>query len=461
MTNSKDLSAFKDKKVAVIGCGVEGVESVRFFSKHQAHVTLFDQKEEDEIDSILLSELKAVGCTLVFGRDAFSHLGKFDLVVRSPGIRKDTEFLQKAEEGGAIVTSQTKLFFDLSPARIIAVTGTKGKGTTATLIYEMLKRAGKDTFLGGNIGVPPLSFLEKVTKDSVVVLELSSFQLHDLTKSPHIAVMLMVVPEHLDYHKDLEEYIDAKRNLLRFQSASDFAVINRDYIITNESDVYTDGKVFLVSREREVPEGTFIKDNAIWIRKDGGEKKIIDTDKILLVGKHNIENASAAAMAATLAGISFEDIKEVLSTFKGLEHRLELVREVNNIRYYNDSFSTTPETAIAAIESFTEPEILILGGSSKDSNFDELGKTIRLAKNIKAIIGIGFEWERIKEAIGNPEQEILMIDGATDMATVVQAASKIATSGDVVLLSPACASFGMFKNYKDRGNQFKKEVINL
>ena len=393
------------------------------------------------------------------GEKYLEGLDQYDLVIRSPGVKISTleKFVSKDK-----ITSQIKIFFDLCPCEIIGVTGTKGKGTTSALIYEMLKKQGFDAYLGGNIGVPPFEFLDKLTVHSKVVLELSSFQLMDLKKSPHIAVMLMITSEHLNWHESLDEYVDAKRNILRHQNEKDFAILNRDYPATNESDAHTGGKVFTISREQEsLNEGCFVKDGKVWLRIEKKETPIIDIKDILLPGKHNLENVCAAVMAAYLAGVSKENIAFILKTFKGLEHRLELVATVNGVRYYDDSFSTIPETAIAAIEAFKEPEILILGGSSKNSDFSELGKVISKAKNIKAIIGIGVEWERIKEQIAKSETPIPVIEGAKDMVTIVAAAAKIAVSGDVVLLTPACASFDMFKNYKDRGEQFKKEVNKL
>ncbi len=459
----KQLQLFSDKKIAILGLGVEGLSSARFLAKHRAHLVIFDQKSESEIDPVIINEVKDLKIACILGKQAFKQLQKekFDLVIRSPGINKNEVFLLDAAKSGAIITSQTQLFFDLCKSPIIGVTGTKGKGTTATLIYEMLKKDGKDAYLGGNIGLPPLEFLEKLSDDSIVVLELSSFQLHDLHTSPHIAVMLMVVPEHLDYHDNAEDYLDAKRNLLRFQKSTDFAVLNRDYIATNESDIYTDGKVYFVSRERKVNEGCYVYNNAFWVRQHGKEEKIILTKDILLPGKHNWENVCAAIMAAILAGVKEESIVSVLKTFKGLEHRLEFVREVNGVRYFDDSFSTTPETAIAAIEAFAEPEILILGGSSKNSDFTQLGNTISEAQNIKAIIGIGEEWKRIKESLHNLPHHVLLVEGADSMHKAVRAAATIAKKGDVVILSPACASFDMFKNYKERGNLFKEEVFKL
>ncbi len=452
---------WKDKRVAVIGLGVEGISSVRYLCEKGASVTVLDERESGEIDEEIRDELRLLNVTLMTGGTSLDNLGQYETIVRSPGVRFLRKELQEASAAGVSITSQTQLFLDECPCPVIGVTGTKGKGTTASLIYEMLKKSELDAYLGGNIGLPPFSFLNKLTPQSKVVLELSSFQLHDVVTSPHIAVVLMITPEHLNYHTDMEEYVEAKRNILRFQTTKDFAVINRDYLPSHESDIVTDGKVFYVSRERDgVSQGCFVKNNAVWITMQGAEWKIIDVEKIKLLGKHNLENVCAAVMAATLAGAAKNEIESVLMSFTGLPHRLELVAEKNGVRYYDDSFSTTPETAIAAIETFSVPEILILGGSGKKSDFTELGTVIAKAKNIKAIIGIGEEWPRMKAQLqlSNFKSQIPLIEGATDMRTIVAAASKIATPGDVVLLSPACASFGMFKNYKERGELFKEEI---
>ena len=360
--SEEQLAVFKNKKVAILGLGAEGLSTGVFLSKFGADLTFFDQKDEKDISPEILGQARGLG-EVVAALDAFTKLIGFDLIVRSPGISSKQAFLEKAEKDGAIITSQTKLFFDLCPCYIVGVTGSKGKGTTSMLIYQMLKESERDVYLGGNIGIPPLTFLEDLAESSVVVLELSSYQLQDLTKSPHIAVMLMTVPEHLIYHEDMSEYVDAKRNVLRYQAKEDFAILNRDYLPTHESDMYTNGKVFQITRERTTTEqGTSLKDGAIWMRVEGTEWKIIDTKDIALPGKHNWENAAAAAMAATLAGASKADIVKVLKTFRGLPHRLELVREVRGVKYYDDSIATNPESAIAAIESFTQPKVLILGG---------------------------------------------------------------------------------------------------
>lgn len=436
------LTQFTNKKIAVVSAGgkVESTSNAKFFEKQGAKVTIFDQTQ---------------------GEEFLEKLDEFDLVVRSPGVKLSAIQNSEFKIQNSKITSQTKLFFDLAPCKIIGVTGTKGKGTTSSLIYEMLKKQGLDAYLGGNIGEPPFNFLDKLNAQSLVVLELSSFQLIDLDKSPHIAVMLMTTIEHLDWHKDLEEYVNAKRNILKFQTAEDFAILNRDYIASNESDIHTNAKVFYVSTERNGYEGCSIKDNAVFLKLNGKEEKIIDSEDVLIPGKHNLENVSAAVLAATLSGVSKGNIVSVLKTFKGLEHRLELVGTINGVKYYDDSFSTTPETATAAINAFNNPEILILGGSSKNSSFEELGRVISNANNIKAIIGIGVEWERIKAQFRVRNSKFIIIEDADSMEKIVKAASKIALPGDVVLLTPACASFDMFKNYKDRGEQFKKEVEKL
>ncbi len=409
------------KKIIIIGYGVEGQAVHEFLKIHCPGVEIGIADKND-------------------GTGYLDKQVNYELAIKSPGVMPS---LLKIP-----YTTATNIFMLNCKGKTIGVTGTKGKGTTSSLIYQMLIESGKDAYLGGNIGEPPINFIHKLNDDSWTVLELSSFQLQDIKKSPNIAVILMVTSDHLNYHKDISEYVNAKRNIFRFQGKDDFAIVNRDYPASNESDVLTDGKVFYVSREREGREGSFLRDNALWMQIHREEKKIIDTKDILLPGKHNLENVAAASLAAHLAGVGRESIFDALKSFKGLEHRLELVREFNEVKYYDDSFSVVPEATIAAIEAFSAPEILILGGSSKNSDFTELGKVIGAAKNIKAIIGIGDEWHRIKAElpISNLQSSILFIEDAIDMRTVVLAASKIAEKGDVVLLSPACASFGMFKN---------------
>lgn len=450
-----DYPQFSEKKIAILGFGLEGRSAAKFLNSHQAEVTIIDNKSREEFDQEDIKSFEEKGVQFSFG--AYPEVTDFDHIVRSPGIPLNLNQLKNIDSQK--ITSVTKLFFDLCPCPIVGVTGTKGKGTTSSLIYEMLKSDKRDTYLGGNIGLPALEILPKLSEDSIVVLEVSSFQLADLHKSPHIAVLLMLTSEHLDYHRDIAEYVESKRNLVKYQSQNDYTILNHDYPASNESDVFTDGKVFYISRESEVNQGCFVVGDDIVIRQNGLDTKLIKTEEILLPGRHNLENACAATMAAILAGVSKENIVNVLKNFKGLEHRLELVRTVDGVRFYDDSFSTTPETAQAAIEAFEEPEILILGGSSKKSDFSRLGELIGKTENIKAIIGIGQEWPEIKKHINDWHFQI--IEGLETMEQVVSKAAEIAETGDVVLLSPACASFDQYRDYKDRGDQFKNAVSNL
>ncbi len=455
-----------NKHIAILGLGVEGVAMANYLLDHDIAFSVLDEKTKEQLLEVsalsddwkkIIARLDEKGIETIFGeRITSSSLVPFDIVIRSPGISLHTDYIQDFLHQGGEVYSVTKLFFDNCPGKIIGVTGTKGKGTTSSLIYEMLKKAGRDAYLGGNIGQPPITFLDSLTKDSVVVLELSSFQLQDVEKSPHIAVMLMVTSEHLDYHKDTAEYVEAKRNIVRFQTSDDMAILNNDYPSSKDTQHAAKGKVVFVSRFTDVEEGCFVRNNDVILRIGEEEKRIIDISDILLPGAHNLENVCAAIMAAFAAGVDIADIAFVLRTFKGLEHRLELVRDVKGVRYYDDSFSTVPETAIAAIQAFQAPEIVILGGSSKNSDFTQLGKILTETSNIKAIIGIGVEWKRIQEAA--PELKTKVVQGCKTMEDIVHKASSFAQKGDVVILSPACASFDMFKNYKDRGNQFKEQV---
>jgi len=452
------MSELKNIKVAILGLGIEGNSLVEFLSHKGAAITIFDDIPRSELDPRLTKKAVDLGIEIISGSLENQDFSSFDILFRSPGVRLLISSIQNAIAKGVRISSATKLFFEKCPCPIIGVTGTKGKGTTSTLIYKMLKASGKHVFLGGNIGTPPLEFLSELKPDSIVVLELSSFQLQDLGVSPHVAVLLMITSEHMDWHESVDEYVDAKRNLLRFQNTSDFAIVNQDYPASNESDIYTDGKVYKVSREQKVEQGCYVMEDGIYLKIEDKDEKILDIRDVALPGRHNLENVCAAILAACIVGIDMKSIITVIKEFTGLAYRLELIRTVKGVKYYNDSFSTTPETAIAAIESFDDPEILILGGSSKNSDFSELAEVIYSSENIKAIIGIGTEWRRIKEAVGKMPGHIIVMENIGDMREAVKKAHELAELGDVVLLTPACASFGMFKNYKDRGDQFNEAV---
>lgn len=456
------MNPYREKLIGVIGTGLEGLSTARYLKSIGAYVTLLDQKTESELDPEIVLEAKSLGVDLVWKSDFLKNLSHFEILVRTPGIRPDVAEIVEAKNKGVIVTSNTKIFFDFCPCPIIGVTGTKGKGTSATLIYQILKRAGKNVFLGGNIGLPALDLLTNLSINDLVVLELSSFQLFDLKKSPHIAVVLMVTSEHLNWHKDLSEYKEAKFNIVNYQNPGNFAIVNVDYPVSSEFLNIGQASKIQVSTKKELTNGVFLANQGIYRRIGIAAERVIPISDVGLIGKHNLENVLAAVGAASVLNINVSQIAQAIKEFKGLEHRLEFVKEVNSVRYYNDSFSTTPETAIAALKSFSEPEILILGGSDKGSDYSELGKEIVSAPNIKALILIGETAEKIKEAIektGKFKGKIK--ESAKNMAEIISQAKEIAGEGDIVLLSPACASFGLFKNYKSRGQLFKEEVGRL
>ena len=449
----------KQKLVAVLGFGVEGKATAAYLLKHGVKPTLFDQKPWGQWPQEDREYIKPLGLNFIFGEDAFKELAGFDVVFRSPGIKLSA--IKSSLPGTAIITSQTKWFFEHCPAKIIGITGTKGKGTTASLIYEILRtnsrRLKTKFYLTGNIGkVQPLEILDDLSADDWVVYELSSFQLQDLTQSPHIGVVLMVTGEHLDYHKTIKEYHEAKTAVVKFQQKGDIAIINRDFPASKSIGSFGKGKKLFFSRIKPVTDGCFVKNETIFTTNSDFR---FPASQLRLRGRHNLENVCAAILAALAAGCSAQSIKTVLKKFKGLEHRLEFVAEKQGIKFFNDSFSTTPETCIAAVESFNEPLVVILGGSSKNSGFKELGKALARAKNIKALILIGKEAGRIKDAVNSAKGfKGKIFEGAKNMAEIFSQIKTVASAGDVVLLSPACASFDMFQSYIDRGNQFKEAV---
>lgn len=447
---------FKGKKICILGFGIEGRATYEYLLSKGIESDILDSLEPE----VFSSKNPDIDLEIThLGENYMSYLTEYDIAFKTPGASPLLPEIIKAEKAGVVFTSQIEEFMDLCTSKIIGVTGTKGKGTTATLIYDILIKSGFDAYLGGNIGVSAISFLDQITNDSIVVLELSSFQLQVLRKSPNISVVLNVTQEHLNYHSTVEEYRAAKKNIVKFQTKNDYAVINIDYEASAEFSNETAAEVRYFSRFRPT-NGCFVddKDNILLYTNDGFVA-ISTAAKLLLRGRHNLENVTAAVEAAYLAGAPVEIINEVVENFRGLEHRLELVGEQGGIKYYNDSFSTVPETVIAALDSFTEPIVLIAGGSSKKSNYTELGEKIASSR-VKVIILIGDTAEEIASTIPK-EFKGQIILGLTKMTDIVAKARKIAVSGDVILLSPGCASLGLFDNYKDRGEQFKKAVKSL
>lgn len=453
------MQKFKDKKVAILGFEINGADAADYLLSQGADITVFDRKTKEELD---LKGFDKRGVNFILGPDYLKGgLNKFDYIFRSPAVYPYISELTEAQKKGVEITSPIKLFFDLCPGKIIGVTGTKGKGTTCTLIYEILKKTGKDVYLAGNIGKPVLEFLPKLTKDSFVVLELSSFQLMDMTTSPHVAVVLNITTDHMDWHKDRKEYVNAKAQIVKYQTEKDFTVLNYDYEDSKNFEVLTKSHKFYFSRSKKI-NGCYVEKGTIKINVESTEHNLGRVDKLLLRGKHNWENVCAASLAAYLAGAHVDSIKQTIFSFKGLEHRLELVRKINDKSFYNDSFSTNPQTTIAAIRSFTEPTTVILGGSDKGLNYDELGKEISKSTNVKVVVLVGFIANVIKKSIteANFKGKLVKLD-KPPMSEIVKKCFELTPRGGVVLLSPATASFDMFKDYKDRGNQFKEEVKKL
>jgi len=439
------MTDFTNKKIAVLGFGINGLDVCNHLKNTSSSLTVFDRKSDLDTSSLTAKNIK-----YVFGPHYLDRgLDDFDLIFRSPGFRPDIPALAEARKRGIIITSPLQLFFDLCPATIIGVTGTKGKGTTSTLINNILKTSGKDAYLAGNIGDPVLALLPKLTKNSYVVLELSSFQLQDLTTSPHIAVVLFIASEHLDYHKDFDEYLQAKANIVAHQQPTDYAVFNADNTYSFSFAKLTSAQKYYFSRFQKV-KGAYVINQQIYL----DDKIIGPTAKLLLRGEHNWDNVCAAITASYLAGADIASITKAIYSFIGLKHRLELVAETNNIKFINDSFSTTPETTIAAVKAFFEPIILIAGGSDKGSDYTQMGQEIA-ASSVKTLVLIGLMAEKIRTAVLQHGYKGNIIFRPADFNQAVFRAYQQARPGDIILLSPACASFDMFNDYKDRGEQFR------
>lgn len=425
--------------IAIVGFDTEGRASYDYFSQHNHRITICDQNPAVEVPE---------GVESVLGPQYLDNLDRFDLIVRTAGL-KPSKILDKNPTVTDKITTHVNEFLKVCPTKnIIGVTGTKGKGTTSTLISRMLAADNKHVELGGNIGVPPLTFLNTLSEDSWVVLELSSFQLIDIQHAPHIAVCLMVVPEHLDWHASLTEYLDAKGNLFAHQTADDIAIYNPDY--------ETSTAIAAKSPGYKLPYGTApgatVADGKIQI----DNQHIVGVNELQLLGAHNWQNVCAAITAVWQVTQNIEAMRSVLTTFAGLEHRLEFVRELDGIKYYDDSFGTTPETAIVAMQAFSEPKVQILGGSDKGADYDAMARAVK-DNNVRHVVLIGQQADRIQAALDRASYGDYS-NGGESITDIVAAANNQAEPGDIVLLSTACASFDMFKNYKDRGNQFKAAV---
>ena len=444
-------------KVAILGYGRQGQSAAEYWQNldSNAKITICDSNKSIEVPDKYASKL---------GEKYLNNLDEFDLIVRSPSIHPKQIVEANSEQILKKITSTTNEFFKVCPTKnIIGITGTKGKGTTSTLIAKMLEAAGFRVHLGGNIGLDPLLLLENNIKENDwVVLELANFQLIDIKYSPQIAVCLMVVPEHQDWHESLEEYYDSKTNLFRFQNVNDRAIYNGNYKSSEYIASFSPAKtklrydVPLIGNKPSFTEAAFVQNEEIKY----GHELICNTTAVALIGRHNLENVAAAISAVwEVVKHDIKSLNKAIESFNGMEHRLEFVREHKGVSYYNDSFATTPEATIAAIKSFSQPKIIILGGSDKGISISPVVDEI-INSNVKHVIVVGEMAKKFMDEFLAKDYKSFS-EVQTNMNDIVSEASKYAKEGDVVLLSTACASFGMFEDYQDRGEQFKNIVKSI
>ena len=443
------FASLRGKKIAVFGLGVSNRPLVRLLLEFGCDVLGCDKTEREQLDEEVL-ELERMGCKLSVGQHYLDNLTA-DLVFRTPGMHPGIPALENLRAQGAEVTSEMEVFFEVCPCTILAITGSDGKTTTTTLVSEILKAAGKTVWVGGNIGTPLLPRVREIQETDCCVVELSSFQLMDMKRSPHIAVVTNLAPNHLDVHKDMDEYVEAKKNIFKFQNAQDILVINADNEITALFVGNGSTKAFSYQ----------CKDAAVKLEGDVITRNgtpVLEKKDILLPGEHNVENYMAA-IAAVEGLVEDETIRQVARTFGGVEHRIELVRIKDGVRYYNDSIASSPSRTMAGLRSFPEKVILIAGGYDKHIPYDVLGPEI--CAHVKKLFLCGATGPQIRAAVASCDGEKPEMVDCGKFENAVRAAAAAAESGDVVLMSPASASFDEFKNFMVRGNFFKKLIMEL
>mgnify|MGYP002522625414 FL=1 len=456
MTLRDYIESLRHKTVAVIGIGISNTPLLELLLAEGIRVTACDKRSREQMGE-QAEHLEQLGCELHLGADYLKGLDA-DVIFRTPGLRPDVPEIAACVDRGTVLTSEMEVFFEVCPCPIIAVTGSDGKTTTTTIIAELLKAAGKRVWVGGNIGHPLLCEADGMLPTDCAVLELSSFQLMTMKRSPHIAVVTNLAPNHLDVHRDMAEYVAAKENIFRHQSAGDVAVFNADNDITAEQSRRAPGRARLFSRQGEVADGVFLRGEDIVCRSGGHERVIMTTGDIKIPGVHNVENYMAA-IAAVDGLVPDAVIRDFAREFGGVEHRIELVRTYRGVRYYNDSIASSPSRTIAGLRSFREKVILIAGGYDKHIPFDVLGPEI--VEHVKLLVLCGATADKIRAAVENApgyepgKPEILDV---TPFTAAVEAARDRAQPGDVVTLSPACAAFDQFKNFAERGKFFKNIV---
>jgi UDP-N-acetylmuramoylalanine--D-glutamate ligase len=443
-----------NKRVLVVGLGKSGVASALFLQARGAKVTVSDSKPQDQLGEeipVLLDH----GIAVETGGHGERTFRGQDLIVVSPGVPVDSPPLVQARALGEPVIGEIELASQFLPKNIVAITGSNGKTTTTTLAGEIIAAGGFSTAVGGNIGTPAISLVEQAKPETVVVLEVSSFQLETIrTFRPKVAVVLNITPDHLDRHRTFEAYTNAKARIFENQRPEDFAVLNADDIASAALASRSQAQVFWISHKKEVKQGTYVRDGRIFFRDSKGQHEIMQTSEIPLKGGHNVENVLAAVCVGALTGCDAGSIATAVRNFKAVEHRLEYVATIRGVEYYNDSKATNVDATIKALESFPANVHLILGGKDKDSDYTQLNDLLK--QRVKRVYTIGAAAEKIESQIKGVE-----FDHSETLETALRRASAIAASGDVVLLAPACASFDQFQNYEHRGRVFKEVVHSL
>lgn len=454
------FDSIKGKRIAFCGVGVSNTPLVKMFAEKGASITVCDKRTREQLGE-LGDAFEAMGVTLRLGADYLKDLD-VDIIFRTPGMRYYIPELNQARANGIVVTSEMEVFFDLCPCKMFAVTGSDGKTTTTTIISEMLKKEGKTVHLGGNIGRALLPLIEEIQPDDYAVVELSSFQLISMRKSPDVAVVTNVAPNHLDMHKDMQEYVDAKRNIFIHQGAFSRTVLNFDNEITKAMVEDVRGEQLFFSRRSSLLNGAYLDENGnLVMRYHDKLTKVMHRDDIKICGDHNVENY-LTAITALWGYVSPENMRWVAENFGGVEHRIEFVRELGGVRWYNDSIATNPTRTIAGLNSFNQKIILIAGGYDKKIPFEPLAPAVN--EKVKCIILMGATAEKLEKAITEYktfDPEKLTILHAESMEEAVALAQKAAEKGDIISLSPACASFDKYRNFELRGQHFKTIVNSL
>lgn len=451
----------KGKKVAIIGLGVSNIPLIDYFHEKKSIVTVFDSREIEEISKEIMDKITNYAMEISLGKKYLSKLHGFDLILRSPSCLPTLEELELEAKNGAIVTTEVELLMKMCPCQMIGITGSDGKTTTTTLISEIIKNAGYVCHVGGNIGTPLFTKLNEIMPDDKLVLELSSFQLMGMEVSPDIAVITNITPNHLNIHKDYEEYIEAKKNIFKYQNKDGIVILNYDNEITKSSAVEANGEVIFFSSKEKITNGYIVDGDVIKDCEDSLRKHIVNTKDLVIKGKHNYENI-CAAIAATKTLVDETSIIDTIKKFKGVEHRIEFVKEIDGVKWYNDSASSTPTRTISGLNAFDENITLIAGGASKNLDYTPMAKDVVDKVNTLILMGETanqiFDVVKLEAEKQNKDINIYMVNSLSQAVILAKRYTKV---GEIVLFSPASTSFDMFKNMYDRGNKFKELVNKL